>query len=199
MRRAAPLCAGIVAALALAACNHEPKVDMETLDRAGMDYASVQQLKNLRITTPEITEVLNLHNAGFSDAECVQAVQIFHGKGQPLRADDLTDMRRAGLRDETIFTLASLNDFGRNAGELAAMHLAGLSDEVIVEVARRRADGKPVLAGASLARLKNVGVRSATLLELVRRGVPDSEANAILAFRRHGASDKDILRHYSGS
>jgi hypothetical protein len=56
-----------------------------------------------------------------------------------------------------------------------------------------------VLAGASLAGLKNVGVRESTLLELARRGIPDSQANAIIAFRRHGASDAEILSHFTGS
>ena len=183
----------------LAGCNRAPRIDTQMLDRAGMDYGAVQQLKSLKISTEEIPEILLLRDAGFSDAQCVDALQIYRGKGKPFRSDDLVDMKKAGLADDTIFELAKMNDFGRNAGELAAMHLAGLSDAIVLEVAKHRADGKPVLAGASLARLKNVGVRTTTLLELTRRGVPDSEANAILAFRKHGASDKEILRHYSGS
>ena len=65
------------------------------------------------------------------------------------------------------------------------------------EVARQRAAGRPVLAGASLANLKNAGVRELTLLELVRRGVPDSQAAAIIAFRRHGATDAQIISHFA--
>lgn len=67
-----------------------------------------------------------------------------------------------------------------------------------MQVARRRADGKPVLSGASLARLKNAGVREPTLLKLVERGVPDSQAGAILSYRRRGASEREILRHFAG-
>ena len=77
------------------------------------------------------------------------------------------------------------------------MRLAGLSDAILLEVARHHAAGKPVLAGASLANLKNAGVRELTLLELVRRGVPDSQAAAILQFRRHGATDAQIVSHFS--
>ena len=77
------------------------------------------------------------------------------------------------------------------------MRLAGLSDAILLEVARHRAANQPVLAGASLANLKNAGVRELTLLELVRRGVPDSQAAAIIAFRRHGATDAQIISHFA--
>jgi hypothetical protein len=95
--------------------------------------------------------------------------------------------------------LANLNQLGLAAGELEAMRLAGLSDETIVEVARRRAEGKTVLSGASLADMKNAGLRDSTLLELSRRGIPDSQATAIIALRRRGTNDQEILRHFTGS
>jgi len=164
-----------------------------------MDYATVQQIRNLNVSAEELGEVLKMHDAGFPDASCVQAVQIARNNGRVFRADDIVGLKQAGMSERTIFELASLNDFGRNAGELEAMHLAGLSDAIVVEVARRRAEGKPVLSGASLADLKNAGVRGATLLELVRRGVPDSDARSLLASRRHGASDAQLLHHFSGS
>jgi hypothetical protein len=47
--------------------------------------------------------------------------------------------------------------------------------------------------------MKNAGLRESTLLELARRGIPDSKAAAIIAYRRHGASDAEILRRYTGS
>jgi hypothetical protein len=189
----------LVCAGALCACRHKSSADTEVLDRAGMDYASVQQIRGLNVTAPEIAEILKMRDAGFPDASCVQAVQIYRNRGQAFRGDDLAGMKQAGMTEQTIFALASLKDFEENAGELEAMHLAGLSDAIILEVARRRAESKPVLSGPTLAGLKNAGVRGATLLELVRRGVPDSEGNALIASRRHGASDAQLLHHFSGS
>jgi len=184
----------------LAGCHHAPPVaNTQQLDRSGMSYDSVQQLRALNVTPPEVAEIMKLHEAGFADATCVQAVQVFHNHGQAFRADDIIGLSQAGMSEQMIFALASLNDFGKNAGELEAMHLAGLSDAVVLEVARHRAEGKPVLSGASLAGLKNAGVRGSTLLELVRRGVPDSEANALISSRRHGASDAQLLHHFTGS
>ena len=79
------------------------------------------------------------------------------------------------------------------------MRLAGLSDAIILETAKHQAEGKPTLTGLSLGKLKNSGLREGTLLELVRRGVPDSAADEILVLRRHRATDAEILRRYSGS
>jgi len=79
------------------------------------------------------------------------------------------------------------------------MRLAGLSDDILLAVAQRHASGQPVLSGASLAGLRNLGMRSDTLLQLAQRGVPDSQAASIMAMRRHGAKDADILKNFAGS
>jgi hypothetical protein len=74
-----------------------------------------------------------------------------------------------------------------------------LSDAVVLQVAKHRAEGKPELSGASLASMKNAGLRESTILELATRGIPDSQAAAIITSRRHGAKDADILRRFTGS
>jgi hypothetical protein len=197
--RVCALLLGTLLAFGLTGCHHKSSANTQLLDRSGMDFASVQQIRGLNVTTAEIAEILKMRDAGFSDPSCVQAVQIAHNQNQPFRADDIIGMKQAGMTEQMIFQLAAMPDFGMNAGELEAMHLAGLSDAIVMEVARRRAEGKPVLSGAALADLKNAGVRSATLLELVRHGVPDSEGKALLASRRHGAKDAQLLHHFTGS
>jgi hypothetical protein len=165
-----------------------------------MGYDSVKQLEELNVSNSEVAEILKMHGAGLSDEDCIRLIRIFHARGQVFSAGDTVGgMIQAGMRDETILALAHLDQLGVPSGELEAMHLAGLSDAVLLEVARHHAAGKPVLSGASLAGLKNTGLRGSTLLELARRGIPDSEANAIVALRRHGASDAQILRRFSGS
>jgi hypothetical protein len=165
-----------------------------------MDYDAIKQLKTLDITGPEVAQVAAARQAGFPDASCVESVQIFHGRGQAFDAGNaIAALLGAGMQVDTILELARLNQLGLGAGELQAMKLAELSDAIILDVARNRAGGKPVLAGASLATLKNAGVRESTLLELARHSVPDSQVDAILAFRRHGASDEQILLRFAGS
>ena len=187
-------------ALAFLGCHNVPPLDTTPLDNAGMTYDTVQQLKALHVNAPEVTEIATARRAGFDDAACVETVRIFHGRSQKFDAGDaIAGLVQAGMAEDTIIKLAQLNQLGLMAGELQAMRLAGLSDEIILEVAQHHAAGQPVLGGVSLATLQNAGMRESTLLELVRHGVPDSQADAILALRRHGANDREILKHFAGS
>jgi hypothetical protein len=184
--------------LFVAGCHSIPPLDTKPLDTAGMNYDAIHQLTALNITAPEVAQLVTARQAGFSDANCIAAVQIYRGRSQPFDGgDEIASLIRAQVGEDTILELARLNQLGVGAGELEAMRLAGLPDAILLEVARQRAAGRPVLAGASLANLKNAGVRELTLLELVRRGVPDSQAAAIIAFRRHGATDAQIISHFA--
>jgi hypothetical protein len=198
--RRALVATALFLAFGVAACRRSSGVDTQALNNSGMAYDSVKQLRDMKVTAAEIGEILKMRDAGFPDTDCVQVVRAFHGRGQQFDAGSaVAGLSQAGMSDKTILELASLNQLGLSAGELEAMHLAGLSDAVVLEVARHRAAGKPVLAGATLARLKNMGVRATTLLELAHRDIPDSEAKQIISWRKRGASDAQILRHFSGS
>jgi hypothetical protein len=192
----------LVAALIVGAagCHQMMPLDTKPLDSAGMSYDTIQELKSLQITAPEVTELAKARAGGYSDAGCVDTVKIFRSRNQPFdTGDTIAGLIRAGVSEDTILELAKMNQLGLGSGEFQAMKLAGLSDAIILEVARHRAAAMPVLAGASLAELKNSGLRQSTLLELARRGIPDSQADAIVSSRRHGASDADILGRFTGS
>lgn len=181
-------------------CRRLTPLDTAPLDNAGMSYDAIQQLKSFDITSQEVTQIAEARQAGFPDNDCIQAVQIYHNRGKAFDVGQaVAGLTQVGVGDSTILELARLNQLGVSWGELQAMHLAGLSDAIIVAEARRRADHQPVLSGASLARLKNAGVSESTLLKLTERGVPNSRAGAILAYRRRGASDREILRRYARS
>jgi hypothetical protein len=199
-RRIAAIC--FLASLAVfpASCKHVAPLDTKPLDTAGMSFDAIQKLKSLDVTPAEIAELAKARSAGLSDSGSVEAVEIARGRKQTFIAGDaIAGLIQVGMGEDTILELAKLNQLGLGAGELQAMRLAGLSDAIVLEVARHRAGGKPVLAGASLARMKNAGLRESTLLELARRGVPDSRAEAILAMRRRRATDAEILHRFSGS
>lgn len=192
--------AAVAIALALLGCHNVPPLDTTPLDNAGMSYDAENQLKPLDVTAPEVAEIATARSAGFSDDACLQVVRLYRSRKQQFDAGDaIAGLLRAGMSEGTVLKLAQLNQLGLAAGELEAMRLAGLSDEIVLEVAQHHSAGQPVLSGVSLATLQNAGMRESTLLELVRRSVPDSETNAILALRRHGANDKEILRHFTGS
>jgi hypothetical protein len=190
-----------VAALGLSCggCSRFKPVDTTPLESSGMSYDSVEQLAALKISTAEVAQMAKARQAGFSDDDCVAILKIYRGENHPFDAGDaVAGLAQVGMTDAHILDLAGINQLGLGWGELQAMKLAGMSDAIVMAVARQRAGGKSVLSGASLARLKNAGVREPTLLKLVQRGVPDSKAHAILAYRRRGASEREILRHFAG-
>lgn len=186
-------------ALPAAGCRSLRPVDTQSLDTSGMSYDAVQELKSLRISRSEVAEIAKARQSGLSDADCIDAFKIFRGRQQPFNAGGaIASLVQVNVSDDTILELARINQLGLDSGELQAMKLAGLSDDILLEVARHRADGRPVLSGASLAMLKNTGMRTSTLFELARRGVPDSQGPAIISYRRHGASDDEVLRRFAG-
>jgi hypothetical protein len=186
-------------AVACAGCSRLNPVDTKALDSSGMGYDAVQQLTALKITPAEVPQIAKARSGSFSDDDCVAILKIYRSENRPFDGGDaVAGLAQVGMSDASILDLAKMNELGLGWGELQAMKLAGMSEAIVMGVARRRADGKPVLSGASLARLKNAGVREPTLLKLVQRGVPDSQAGTILAYRRHGASEREILRHFAG-
>jgi len=197
-RSAIGLALSALIAFGAAGCHVAPPLDTKALDSAGMTYDTIQQLKGMNITATDVAQLATARNSGFSDAGCIAVLAMYRARNQAFDAgDDIAGLVRAQIAEPTILELAKLNQLGFASGEYEAMRLAGLSDAIVLEVARHRAAGQPVLAGASLASLKNAGVRELTLLELARRGVPDSQAAAILSYRRHGASDADIIRRFA--
>jgi hypothetical protein len=192
----------LAAGLSLVAtgCKHLQPLDTKPLDAAGVGYASIKKLEALKITSEEIPEISKMRSAGFSDDSCVSIVEIYHQRGKPFAAGDaVAGLVKAGVREGTILELARMDQLGLGAGEFQVMRLAGLSDAIILETAKHQAAGTPSLSGLSLGKLKNAGLRESTLLELELRGVPDSATDQILAMRRHRATDKEILRKFTGT
>ncbi len=172
-------------------------LDTKPLDIAGMTYPAIKQLQAMDITRAELAEIAKARAAGLPDETCIEIVRIYHVRNRPFNAGAaVAGLVQAHLRADTILDLASLDQLGVNAGELRLIRLAGLSDSIVLEVARHEAAGKPVLSGAALSNRRNAGMRESILLELVRRGVPDSEGPTIIRLHRHGASEADILRRY---
>ncbi len=186
-----------LAVVLLAGCQRFHRTDTRPLEEAGISYRVTQQLRALGVTDAEVAELVKAKQAGASEQTCEELVRIAREKKLPFTAGDaVAGLRRVGMSDETILQLARLDQLGLWAGEAQAMRLAGISDAIILELARHRAQGHPTLSGASLAAWKNAGMSEVTLLELVRRGVTDDQVEAIVALRRRGWSDSEILRRY---
>ncbi|MFZ0639741.1 MAG: hypothetical protein WA020_06140 [Candidatus Acidiferrales bacterium] len=174
-------------------------MDTTALDTSGLNFTSIQTLRGMDVTKDEVAQIIEAKQAGLSDEDCVTLVRLARSRKEPFQTgEDIADLLRAGVSEPTVMQLAQLNQIGLWSGEAQAMRLAGLSDQIILEEAHRRSEGLSVLSGASLANFKNAGMREATLLQLVRRGVPDNEAPTIIALRHRGWTDAQILRRYPG-
>ena len=181
-------------------CKHFQPLDTKPLDAAGVGYASIKKLEALKITSEEVPEISKIRSAGFSDDSCISTVEIYHQRGKPFAAGEaVAGLVKAGVRENTILELARMDQLGISAGEFQVVRLAGLSDAIILAMAKHQAAGTPSLSGLSLGKLKNSGLRESTLLELEQRGIPDSATDQILAMRKHRATDKEILRKFAGT
>jgi hypothetical protein len=181
----------------LAACDDLRLLDTKPLDRAGMSYDAIKELKSLHISQPEVLQIAKVRSAGLSDSECVTLLRTSHLQDQPFTSGDaVAGLYQSGVSESTVMALVNLDQVGLGSGELQAMHLAGLPDALILGIARDRANGKSTLSGAALGTMRNLRVENATLLQLVQRGTPESDGALIIEARRHGAKDSDILKHF---
>jgi hypothetical protein len=189
--------AAIFSLLIAAGCQKVRYVDTKPLDKAGMDFSSIEAVKALNPSDAEIAEVAKAKMGGLSDKTCIELLKISRSQGQAANFADAADgLVQAGMTEREILDLANMKQLGVGYGDLQAMRLTGLSDAVVMEVARRHAAGKTALSGVSLARLKDTGMSQAALFELVHRGIPDNQVAGIVALRRKKASDSDIMQHY---
>jgi len=143
---------------------------------------SVPQLKSLGVSNAEIAELTKAHEAGMTDPSSVVLIQLARDHKTPFAdGQSVADLLNAGSSEETVLELARLNQLGLWAGEARAMRLAGLSDKMILAVARRRSQGLPVLSGEKLGELKNTGVTDAMILQMIQKGDTDETATKLIA------------------
>jgi hypothetical protein len=186
-----------LALLAASGCQKVRYVDTKPLDQAGMDFSSIQAVKAMNPSDAEIAEIAKTKMGGLSDTTCIELLRISRSQGQPANfADPADGLVQAGMTEAEILELAKMKQLGLGYGELQAMRLTGLSDIVVMEVARRHAAGKQALSGVSLARLKDTGLSQAALFELVHRGILDNQVAGIVALRRVRASEAEIMKRY---
>jgi hypothetical protein len=197
LRRGFPGCAKarllpgllLILLLPLAACKHaEQQSNTQALDDAGMWSNSVSELQTLNVSNAEIGELTKARQGGLSDPTCVELIKLARRHQQPFTGGQrIADLLAAGSSEQTILELASLNQLGLWTGEAQALRLAGLSDKVILAVARRRSQGLPVLSGGRIGELKNSGASEAVILDFIQRGLSDERASEYIAQREHTA------------
>ncbi len=198
---AASLAVGLgLAVLVVPGCKRLHRTDTRPLDQAGMWFESIEELRKLDVTDTEVAELAKARQAGISDTGCIELVRIARGRKQLFSSvDAIAGLRRVGVSEPTVLELARLDQLGLWAGEAQAMRLAGLSDQILLAVARRRAAGQPVPSGPALAKLKDAEMSEAEMLDLIGRGITDEQIQQWLDTRRRQAASAGFVRYHRRS
>jgi hypothetical protein len=180
--------------LALLACNSISPGDPSPLDQASI-FINVDQLRPFDMTQDEVQQLILTREAGIMEEDCVELVRLARRRGRPFNdGQAIAGLVRSGLQQSSVMTLARLDQLGVRAGEAQAMKLAGLSDEIVLALARRRNAGQRSLSSAKAAELRNAGLTNPQILSHVTRGTTDAQADAIIAQRNRAAGGSRFVR-----
>jgi len=192
-RSVGPACL-LLAALALAGCDKFHRTNMQPLDQAGMYFTDVEQLRQLGVSDSEVPQLYLVRQAGVTDATCIELIRIVHMRHQLFSdGQSVAALFNAGVEEKSVLELARLNQLGLWAGEAQVLRLSGLSDQVILAIARRRAAAQPVLSSAKVSALKNSGLSDAQILADIESGISDQQADKIIAERNYAAGGHSFV------
>jgi len=154
---------------------------MTPLDAAGMHPETIEQLNKYQVNDAEVQQILTVGRAGMSEQNCLELVRQARSHDQAFtEGDAIAGMLDSGVKQDTVLEIVRLNELPVFGGEAEAMHLAGLSDALILDVARRRARGETVLSGSRLAELRDAGFSNTQLVAALDQGFTDKQAQEAL-------------------
>lgn len=170
---------------------------MSPLDAAGMHSESFEQLRKYKVNDSEVQQILVAGRAGMSERGCVELVGIARSRHRAFaEGEAIAVLLGAGMKESSVMEIVRLDQLTPFAGEAAAMRLAGLSDDVILDAARRRAKGQAVLGGARLAELRDAGFSNAQLVAVLDRGITDKQADEAIARHNYAVGGHSFVRQH---
>lgn len=178
----------------LAGCEKKPEVDYTPLDQAGMWISSLRQVKNMKVSNAEIAQLADLKRAGAGDDLCLALLKAARDNHHPFTSgDSAITLSRAGYSDAQILEMAQADKLDTLSADAVMLKLLGLSDASVQFIMHRRTQGLPTLTSAQIGRLKNVGMSEQKILDIVSQGLPDAQAEALIAkleaSRNHSHTD----------
>jgi hypothetical protein len=178
----------------VAGCEQKPEIDYSPLDQAGMWISSLRQVKNMKVSNAEVTQLANLKRAGAGDDLCLALLKAARDNHHPFTSgDSAVTLSRAGYSDAQILEMAQADKLDTLSADAVMLKLLGLSESAVQYIMHRRTQGLPTLTSAQIGRLKNVGMSEQKILDLVSQGLPDAQAEALIAkqeaSRNHSHTD----------
>jgi hypothetical protein len=175
---------GVFVLFRMSGCHQHLLTDYRPLDQAGMWSSNVEQLKTLNTSDQEVAQLVKLKQAGISDDACVTLVTEAHQRQHPFTsADSAVNLARAGYPEQVILEIANTDQLDIISGDAVMLRLVGLSDSAVDFILHRRLKGQRTLSSAEIGRLKNTGLSEKQILERIKEGMTDAQADKEAAFR----------------
>ena len=173
-----------VLVLSAVGCKNHMLTDYRPLDQAGMWSSGIEQLKKLDTSDVEVAQLVKVKQARLSDDACVALIAAAHERKHPFASGDATaNLAGAGYSEVQILDIAHADQLDAISGDAVALRLIGLSDNFVQFVLQRRLQGHPTLGMPQIARLKNTGLSEKQILDKIKSGMTDAQADREVAVR----------------
>lgn len=165
-------------------CHQHPLTDYRPLDQAGMWSSGLEDLKKLNTSDSEVAQLVKAKQARLSDDTCVALVAAAHERKHPFISGESTaNLAAAGYSEEQILQIAKADQLDTISGDAVALRLIGLSDSFVQYILQRRLEGHPTVSSPEIARLKNTGLTEKKILDQIKSGLTDAQADREIAAR----------------
>ena len=173
-----------VCALFAVGCKQHLLTDYRPLDQSGMWSSGLEQLKTLNTSDSEVAQLVKVKQARLSDDACVALVAAAHERKHPFTSgDSAANLASAGYSEDEILEIARADQLDAISGDAVALRLIGLSDGFVQFVLKRRLRGQSTLGTPQIARLKNTGLSETQILDKIKAGMTDAQADREVAAR----------------
>jgi len=159
-----------------------------------MYSSSLDELKKMNITDPEVGQLAKLKKVGASDELCLSLFKTARAHNHDFsNGDAAVNLSRAGYSDQQILEMAQADQIDVLSGEAITLKLIGLSNATVQEIIQRRIQGLPTLTSEQIGRLKNTAATEKQILQMVEEGLSGDEAEKQItkreASRNHAHTD----------
>jgi hypothetical protein len=174
-------------------CHQHLLTDYRPLDQSGMWSSGLEQLKKLNTSDFEVAQLVKVKQARVSDDTCVALVAAAHERKHPFAGGDSTaNLANAGYSEAQILEIAGTDQLDAISGDAVALRLIGLSDSFVQFVLHRRLQGQATLGTPQIARLKNTGLNEKQILDKIKAGMTDAQAD-------HEVANREAARNHAGT
>jgi hypothetical protein len=182
-----------ISLLVVGGCHQHPLMDYRPLDQAGMGSGSIEQLKPLNISDPEIQQLVKLKHSGVSDDICVVLISTAHAHNRLFTSSEsVANLLGARYTESDIVGFARSDKLEAISGDAVMLRLIGLSDSTVQVVLQRDLQGLPTLSSAAIGRLKNTGLTERQILERINGGMTEEQAEK-------EATTREVIRNHSNT